>query len=73
MTALVLMVELHRQGVRLEARGNRLAVNAPKGILTLKVHQTLLEHKMEILRRLTSGGISLKDVEAVFPGCEVIR
>ncbi len=56
MSAASLLDELRRRGVRLEAAGDRLRVNAPKGVVTERLRQRLAAHKEEILLLLGAPG-----------------
>ena len=49
MNAQELITELSRQGVNIEAVGDELRINAPKGVLTSELRQELVEHKQAIL------------------------
>jgi hypothetical protein len=50
-----LLSELQRQGVTLQAEGDRLRVKAPKGTLTPEVRQALTAQKAELLRLLVDS------------------
>ena len=52
MTPMELLNELTERGVILEPRGERLHVEAPRGVLTPEFRQALIEHKPEILAML---------------------
>ena len=49
MTGQALWNRLRQRDVRLEATGNRLIVNAPEGMLTSDLRETLRSHKSELL------------------------
>ena len=49
MNATELLAELHSRGVVLEAAGERLRYDAPKGALTPELRAALAEHKAELL------------------------
>ncbi len=49
-----LLVELRSRGVELTAMGERLRIDAPKGVLTPEIRETLARHKAEILALLES-------------------
>ncbi|MHB8763134.1 MAG: TubC N-terminal docking domain-related protein [Deferrisomatales bacterium] len=55
MTALALLRDIEAQGIRLEAQGDRLRVDAPAGALTPELRAALAEHKPELLRVLAAG------------------
>ncbi|MBI5018481.1 MAG: hypothetical protein HZB55_23725 [Deltaproteobacteria bacterium] len=55
MTALDLLRDLEAQGFLLEARGERLHVEAPAGTLTPELRANLTEHKPTLLRLLQGG------------------
>src|SRR5262245_7714792 len=74
MTALALLLELQRQGVKFVDEGGKLRVLTPKGVVlsdTLK--SEIRQHKAEILSRLRFGGISAENVAAVFPGVVILE
>ncbi|MBI4582733.1 MAG: hypothetical protein HY717_01675 [Planctomycetes bacterium] len=52
MTTAVLLAELSRAGVRLAAAGERIRLDAPRGVLTPELRNLLAEHKTEILEAL---------------------
>src|SRR5438034_73714 len=52
MTALDLLSIAKTAGIRLEARGDRLHVEAPVGTLTPELRDQLTRHKSELLSRL---------------------
>jgi tubulysin polyketide synthase-like protein len=73
MMALALLLELQRQGIKFIDEGGKLRVLTPKGVVlsdTLK--NEIRQHKVEILNRLRSSGISAEDVLAVFPGAVIV-
>lgn len=53
-----LLADLKARGVYLEAAGDKLRVNAPKGFLTPQVRAVLLARKAELLARL--GGAVIR-------------
>ncbi len=53
MIAQELLSELVRKGVNLEVVGNELRIDAPKGVLTAELRQSLIEHKQAILTLLS--------------------
>ncbi len=54
MNAAALLAEVQRLGVTLEPHGNRLHVDAPRGVLTEKIIEELRESKGELLALLNS-------------------
>lgn len=52
MSAAEIIHELRQAGVIIEARGDRLHVEAPKGLLTPERREVLRAHKAELLVRL---------------------
>ncbi len=53
--AAALVAELHAMGVRLWAEGDRLRINAPKGVLTDALRARLKEHKAALLTLLQAA------------------
>ena len=53
MTSEGLLAELRTREVQLAAQGNRLLIDAPKGVLTPELRQRLAEHKDELLSFLS--------------------
>jgi hypothetical protein len=53
-SALVLMRDLETSGVVLEVRGDRLHVDAPVGIVTPEMRDSLVRHKAELLAMLAA-------------------
>jgi hypothetical protein len=51
--AVALIADLSRAGVRLERRGDRLHVEAPKGIVTPELRLTLTQNKADLLAVLS--------------------
>jgi hypothetical protein len=49
MKAVELIIELQSKGVRLIPKGNRLILDAPQGVLTDDLRETLSTHKAAIL------------------------
>ncbi len=58
MTARALLADLAARDVRLSVAGDRLRVNAPRGVLTTELRRTLSEHKVELLSLLSGRGES---------------
>ena len=56
MRAALLLSELSRRGVRLEAAGDRLRFDAPKGVLTPELRREMVEHKAELLELVERHG-----------------
>jgi hypothetical protein len=54
MTASEVIAEMSRKGITLVARGDRLAYDAPKGVVTPELVTLLRQHKPEILAILTA-------------------
>ena len=52
MTALDLIASLRDRGVNLTARGDRLRIDAPKGVLTDTLRATLRDRKADVLEAL---------------------
>lgn len=52
----ILLDSLHRQGVVIEAKGGRLALDAPTGVLTAEVLAQLRAQKADLLHVLQGGG-----------------
>ncbi len=53
MTATAMLIDLHRSGIRLEARGDRLHVEAKPGTFTDDLRRLLTEHKADLLAELS--------------------
>ncbi|MEH2193608.1 MAG: amino acid adenylation domain-containing protein [Nostoc sp.] len=64
-----LLTTLSDKGVKLAANGDLLDVDAPKGVLTSELRNSLVEHKLEILRFLQENSISgsLTDLPKIVP------
>jgi hypothetical protein len=56
----VLLADLAARGVKLEANGERLRIDAPAGVITAGLRQALAEHKQAILAYLGSAGEHLE-------------
>lgn len=67
MIACEILETLRKQGVILEARGNRLYVDAPKGKLSDNERAVLAAHKSEILALLSEDNVS--NSEKACPQC----
>ncbi len=67
MTGELLFEQLRERDIRLSAKGNRLVVDAPRGILTEQLRVTLREHKAKLLTLLVPLGdreITVADLPA---------
>lgn len=64
MTTEELITDLQRQGVRLSAKGNRVCVDAPAGVITPHVRSALAARKAELLQVL--GGARREPAEFHF-------
>jgi hypothetical protein len=53
MTPHELLATLHRAGAEVKVHGDRLRVEAPRGVLTEEIRQALVEHKPELLAELS--------------------
>lgn len=53
MTAIELLAQLRGRGVIIEAKGERLRVEAPKGAMTPELREALTAHKLEVLALTT--------------------
>lgn len=54
MSALALMRDLQAAGVVLEARADRLHVDAPTGLITPAIRDSLASHKTKLIAMLAS-------------------
>lgn len=63
----VLLNTLSNQGVKLAANGDSLAVDAPKGVLTLELRDSLIEHKAEILELLRQNSLNPTVLPIIVP------
>lgn len=61
MNAQRLLAELERSGVILAPRGDRLHVDAPKGVLTEEIRQQMVQQKPELLRLARVAAMKLDD------------
>ena len=52
MNADLLLTDLLARGVRITAAGERLIVDAPKGVVTDELRQSIADHKLELLALL---------------------
>jgi hypothetical protein len=77
MIAIDLLTELRLRGATVEAAGDRLVVEAPKGVLTPAIREALAKHKSELLSLLEPVHFSLEkrpvlgvpQVEPCLVGC----
>lgn len=63
--ALDLIRKLHQSGVCLEARGDRLHVEAPRGSMTADLRALLVNRKMDLLQALEATGTHARLLAAV--------
>jgi pyochelin synthetase len=54
-----LLTTLSNKGVKLSANGSSLEIDAPKGVITPELRNSLLENKAEILRLLHQNSVSV--------------
>ncbi|NER32387.1 MAG: hypothetical protein F6J89_33530, partial [Symploca sp. SIO1C4] len=68
----LLLNDLSNKGIKLSANGSFLNVDAPKGLMTTELRESLVEHKAEILMLLHQSSISASDTSlpAVVPAPE---
>ena len=60
MTALDLLTKLRSCGVAIEANGDRLKIDAPKGVITPELREALATNKTEIIALLIEDCPSIK-------------
>jgi hypothetical protein len=58
MTAIEFLSDLRSRGVQIEANGDRLVIDAPRGVLNQKVKESLTRYKAELLALLTAYSVS---------------
>lgn len=63
----LLLDNLAQKGVKLAANGNSLDVDAPKGILTSELKESLIEHKKEILELLRQNNLKNTVLPTIIP------
>ena len=63
----LLLNTLSNQGVKLAANGDSLAVDAPKGVLTSELRDSLIEHKAEILELLRQNTLNPTTLPTIDP------
>jgi hypothetical protein len=56
MNAATLIEDLERRGVRLRMDGDRLIIDAPRGVLTDEITSVLASQKLAVLRLLSDAG-----------------
>lgn len=59
MNTATLIEDLERRGVRLQADGDRLVVDAPLGVLTDEITAALTSQKAAVLRQLSTTGSAM--------------
>lgn len=67
MDAVALLRTLREAGCELQAEGDRLRVNAPKGVLTDELRSLIRQHKPELLRLLAPVKASRIEESATLP------
>jgi pyochelin synthetase len=63
----LLFHNLAQKGVKLAANGNSLDVDAPKGILTTELRDSIIEHKAEILELLRQNNLNSTILPTIIP------
>lgn len=63
----LLLDNLAQKGVKLAANGNSLDVDAPKGILTSELKESLIEHKADILELLRQNNLNSTNLPVIVP------
>ncbi|MGL4618100.1 amino acid adenylation domain-containing protein [Chroococcidiopsis sp.] len=63
----LLLNALSNQGVKLAANGDSLAVDAPKGVLTTELRDSLIQHKAEILELLRQNSLNHTTLPTIVP------
>ena len=59
--------ELTQQGITVRAKGEKLALSAPKGVITPEVVCKVAKHKAEVMAMLTSGRTLLRPPSPAIP------
>lgn len=68
MTAIELLSDLRSRGVQIEAKGDRLRIDAPRGVLDRETRKKLAECKSELLTLLNSDDEDIAwRIEAMLP------
>ncbi len=70
MTCEMVLSDLDRKGIRLSVRGDRLIVNAPRGVLTEQLKSILRQLKPELLELLTDPTIWARRASALLSDVE---
>jgi hypothetical protein len=65
MSATAILADLAQRGVHLHPDGDRLHVDAPRGVLTPALLETLRAHKPELLAELESRAVTLQNSAGV--------
>ncbi|MCH7591186.1 MAG: hypothetical protein IH989_00190 [Planctomycetes bacterium] len=65
MTGVLLLEQLQERDIRLSANGDRLVVDAPRGLLTAQLRETLLDRKAELLAILADRDDSARQAAAL--------
>ena len=63
MKARDLLVDLRRRGVALEAKGDRISVDAPAGVIDERLRELLAESKQVIIELLEWEGRKLREAD----------
>jgi len=63
----LLLNTLSERGVKLAVNGESLAVDAPKGVLTSELRNSLVEHKSEILELLRQNSLNYDALPSIVP------
>ncbi|MCV3216658.1 amino acid adenylation domain-containing protein [Plectonema radiosum NIES-515] len=65
-----LLTDLSHRGVKLSANGNSLDIDAPKGVITPELRDSLAKHKAELLTLLQQNGTSTTSLPKIEPAPE---
>lgn len=68
MTGEVLLEQLRGRDIRLSANGDRLVVDAPRGVLTEQLRGTLQEYKAELLAIVTDRDLWARRTTGLLSG-----
>ncbi|MBE8987830.1 non-ribosomal peptide synthetase [Nostoc sp. LEGE 12450] len=66
-----LLTDLSHQGIKLSANGNLLDIDAPKGVITPEIRNSLAKYKAELLALLQDNGTSLTSLPTITPAPEL--
>ncbi|AUS99569.1 hypothetical protein CLI64_03735 [Nostoc sp. CENA543] len=66
-----LLTDLSHRGVKLSANGNSLDIDAPKGVITPELRDSLAKHKAELLKLLQQNGTSTTSLPKIVPAPEL--